>query len=70
MAQVSDSLEEFQYLSMNTLFDTSAILNGESYWMQFTILGIVGIVIYTIGIRFFQRKDLPLLIHPGLNIVV
>ncbi|WP_438312638.1 ABC transporter permease [Sporosarcina sp. FA9] len=60
MAQVSGSLEGFRYLSMNTLFDTAAILKGESYWMQFTILGIVGIVIYIIGVRFFERKDLPL----------
>lgn len=60
MAQVSDSLEGLQYLSLNTLFDTAAILNGESYWLPFTILGIVGIVIYIIGIRFFEKKDLPL----------
>ncbi|MFJ7933938.1 ABC transporter permease [Sporosarcina sp. NPDC096371] len=60
MAQVSDSLEGLKYLSVNTLFDTAAILSGESFWLQFTILGIVGIVIYIIGIRFFGKKDLPL----------
>jgi len=60
MAQVSDSLEGFKYLSLNSLFDTAAILSGESYWLPFTILGVVGIVIYIIGIRVFDRKDLPL----------
>lgn len=60
MGQVSDSLKGFQYISLNTLFDTAAILSGESYWMQFVILGISGVVLYIIGIRFFERKDLSL----------
>lgn len=60
MAQVSDSLEVIKYISLNTLFDTAAILNGDGYMIQFIILAVVGIVLYAIGIRVFQQKDLPL----------
>ncbi len=38
----------------------NAILNGDSYMIQFMILAIVGIVLYGIGIRVFKEKDLPL----------
>lgn len=60
MAQVSESLEGIKYISLNTLFDTDAILNGDGYMIQFIILAVVGIVLYEIGIRVFQQKDLPL----------
>lgn len=60
IGQVSESLEEIKYLSLNTLFDTKAILNGEGYMLGFIILTVVGIVLYAIGIRIFQQKDLPL----------
>jgi len=60
MAQVDDSLEWFKYLTLNTLFDPKAIINGGSYWLQFGVLLIVGCVLYTIGIRVFQKRDLPL----------
>jgi ABC-2 type transport system permease protein len=60
MSQVGDSLKGFKYLSMNTLFDTNAIVNGGSYFIQFIALGTIGIVLYTIGMRIFKEKDLPL----------
>lgn len=60
MSQVSDSLDGFKYVSMNTLFDTNAILNGEGFFIQFLILLVIGIVLYALGIRVFQQKDLPL----------
>lgn len=60
MAQVSDSLKALKFLSLNTLFDTQAILNGGNYTVQFIILAVVGIAFYSIGVRVFKEKDLPL----------
>lgn len=60
MAQVDESLEGLKYVSLNTLFDTEAILEGDGYLIQFIILTVVGIILYEIGIRVFQQKDLPL----------
>jgi ABC-2 type transport system permease protein len=60
MAQVSDSLKGIKYLTLNSLFDTNAILNGGDYLLQFITLAVVGIVLYAIGIRVFKEKDLPL----------
>lgn len=60
MAQVSDSLEGLKYLSLNTLFDTQAILNGDNYIFKFIILAVVGIVFYVSGMIVFKEKDLPL----------
>lgn len=60
MGKVDSSLEGFKYLSLNSLFDTDAIINNGNYSIQFIILGVVGIVLYEIGIRVFKEKDLPL----------
>ena len=60
MAQVSDSLKVLKYLSLNTLFDTQAILNAGNYTVDFIILVVLGIVFYFIGMRVFKEKDLPL----------
>lgn len=60
MSQVDDSLEGLKYLSLNTLFDTKTILNGGSYLPQFIALAVVGLVLYTVGMRIFVEKDLPL----------
>ncbi|MGE7093666.1 ABC transporter permease subunit [Lysinibacillus sp. NPDC048646] len=60
MAQISKSLEGIKYISLNTLFDTDAILNGDSIAIQFIMLIGIGIVLYALGIRVFQQKDLPL----------
>ena len=60
MAQVSEDLEVIKYFTINSLFDTDAILNGGDYALQFIALGAIGVVLYTIGIRVFKSKDLPL----------
>jgi ABC-2 type transport system permease protein len=60
MSSVSNSLDKFKYISINTLFAKDAILNGDSYTIPFFILAILGIVLYGIGIRVFKEKDLPL----------
>ena len=60
MAQVSDSFKLMKYFTLNTLFDTNAILNAGDYVIQFIVLALVGIILYIIGIRVFTEKDLPL----------
>jgi ABC-2 type transport system permease protein len=60
MSQVSSNLKGIKYLTLNSLFDTHAILNGGSYLLQFIALAVIGIVLYIIGMRVFKEKDLPL----------
>lgn len=60
MSQVSDSLKGLKYITLNSLFDTKAILNGDNYTVGFIILAVVGIVFYGIGMKVFKEKDLPL----------
>lgn len=60
MAQFSESLEGLKYLSMNTLFNTDAILNGDHVAIPLLILTGIGVTLYALGIRVFQKKDLPL----------
>lgn len=60
MAKVDSSLEAFQYISLNALFDTNAIINDGSYLIQFITLAIIGVILYVIGMRIFIEKDLPL----------
>ena len=60
MTQVSADLEFVKYFTINTLFDTEAIIGGGDYMVQFIALGSLGIVLYGIGMYIFKRKDLPL----------
>jgi len=60
LSQVNTTLEPLKYFSIVTLFDTSQIMKGGSYWAQFVILAVVGAMLYVFAIRIFKRKDLPL----------
>ena len=60
MTQATDSLEKIKYFTLNTLFDTDAILSGGEYMIQFIALAVIGIVLYIIGMYVFKEKDLPL----------
>lgn len=56
-----ENLEFFKYFSLNTLFDTSAVIapNGV-FWWQFLVMGVVAVALYALGINKFLKKDLPL----------
>lgn len=58
--KLSEDLDFFKYVTLNTLFDTQKILEGSGYEGQFISMLIISIVLYTIGIITFQKKDLPL----------
>jgi ABC-2 type transport system permease protein len=60
LSTVNETLEPLKYFSLMTLFDTEQILREGTYWPQFVGLLVVGIVLYALAIRIFQRKDLPL----------
>jgi ABC-2 type transport system permease protein len=60
MAKLGDSMEYFKYLTLNTLYDTSSILSGSGYLIQFIILGAIGVILYLISFKVFKEKDLPL----------
>ncbi|MCH1982236.1 hypothetical protein MCG98_06620 [Ruminococcus sp. OA3] len=60
VAQTSESLSGFKYLSLNSLFDPGAITGGGTYGVQFAVLVAVGVVLYIVGLQWFKKKDLPL----------
>lgn len=60
MSTVSESLENFKYVTLHTLYNRDAILAGDSVLIPFAILAATGLVLYAIGSRVFQQKDLPL----------
>jgi ABC-2 type transport system permease protein len=60
MSQVGSSLENFKYFSLITLFNPGNITGGGTFIPQFIVLAVLGTVLYTIGIKVFKEKDLPL----------
>ncbi len=60
LSGMSDKLEFLKYLSINTLFDTNAIIDGEGFAAKLTVLAVIGVVLYIAGIKVFKEKDLPL----------
>jgi len=60
MSGTSSDLENLRFLSLNSLYDPSAITGGGTFILQFIALAIVGAVLYVVGINVFKKKDLPL----------
>jgi len=60
MSQANEDFERLRYLSLNTMFDPSAITGGGTFIPQFIVLAVLGVILYTIGISVFKKKDLPL----------
>lgn len=60
LLKLSDDLDFLRYVTLNTLFHTESILSGRGYGEAFFAMGVMGAVLYGVGIVWFQRKDLPL----------
>ena len=60
MASVSEDMEFFRFFTINTLYDPPGIVAGNSFWLQFSILGALGVVLYCLSVKIFKEKDLPL----------
>lgn len=55
-----DGLEWLKYFTLNTLYDSTAIINSDGFIVQLVMLFVIGSVLYFIGINKFLKKDLPL----------
>jgi len=60
LSGMSESLEFLKNVSIITLYDTTAIVQNESYGGQLFVLALLAFILYSIGIIVFKRKDLPL----------
>jgi len=60
MASVNDDMEFFRFFTINTLYDPPGIVAGNSFWLQFVVLGAIGLVLYGVSVKIFKEKDLPL----------
>lgn len=58
--KLSDNLNFLRYFTLNTLFDTQKILEGNGYIVGFIIMAVISLFLYLLGIVWFQKKDLPL----------
>ncbi|USR78910.1 ABC transporter permease subunit [Arcanobacterium pinnipediorum] len=59
-AQLSESFAWMRKLTPVTLFDTDAIIAGSTPVANLVGLGLGGVVLFILGILWFDRKDLPL----------
>lgn len=61
LANVGDKLEKFKYISIFTLFEPYGLLEGTTAaYTGAAILLCVGLLLYTVGIAVFDKRDLPL----------
>lgn len=60
VGDMSKDLEIFSYLSIHSLFDTSAVLNGDGFVFQYILMGVITIILFAFAILIFRKKDLPL----------
>ena len=60
MFATMESLEFCKYFTLQTLFDMSAVIKGESVVPQMITLAAIAIPFYAIGTIKFVKKDLPL----------
>lgn len=60
MVKLSEDLDFLKYFTLNTLFDTEEILEGSGYGPDFIILSLISLILYSAGILWFQKKDLPI----------
>lgn len=58
--KLSDSLDFLKYFTLTTLFDPQTIIEGSGYTADFVLLLLIALCLYTAGIVWFQKKDLPL----------
>lgn len=57
---IISGLEWLKYFTLNTLYDTNAIISGSDYIVQLIALFVGGAILYILGCSKFLKKDLPL----------
>ncbi len=58
LANSSDKVSGFKYFTLFTLFNNMDIVKGNSIWLGFLTMFLIGIVLYISGIVVFSKKDL------------
>jgi len=59
LRKFSDGLEFLRFFTINSLFDATAIINGDDMW-TFIVMGLIAVALYVGGVVIFTRKDLPI----------
>lgn len=59
IAGFGSDLEMFKYVTLNTLFSPFDIIAGNGFILEAIILLSIGIVLYSVGVVKFIKKDLP-----------
>ena len=60
MASTSPDFASLRFLTLGTLYNPMDIVGGYEFIPQFIAMAAIGLVLYTIGITVFKKKDLPL----------
>jgi len=58
MLAAIDDLSFLRFLTLQTLFDTGAVLDGNSVTWQIIVMPVIAIPLYVFGVIKFLRKDL------------
>lgn len=58
--QQVDNMDNLKYITLTTLYDSSAILSGGDFGWGLVSLAAIAAVLYTISGIVFCKKDLPL----------
>ena len=54
--KLSEDLDFLKYFTLNTLFDTTAILEGNGYGASFAAMAGLSAVLYVTGMVWFQKR--------------
>jgi ABC-2 type transport system permease protein len=60
LSGMSESLSFLENVTLISLFDSTAIIQSESFIGKIAILLLISTVLYIMGMIFFKKKDLPL----------
>ncbi len=60
LGEMIESLNFLKYMTISTLFDATSLYAGEPVVWQYCTLAGIAILLYTIGVFVFKKKDLPI----------
>lgn len=60
ISDVGDKTSFLKYFTLFTLYDADKIIQGKAFIPQFVILGLIAVIMYSLGLYLFKKRDLPL----------
>ena len=60
ISDVGDKTRFLKYFTLFSLYDTDKIIKGETYIPQFIALISIAVIMYSLAIYQFKKRDLPL----------